>query len=162
DRLVLGLALADRRHRGLPAAVDARADARTSPRPRARAGGPVEPPALASTSERRRARNRCDRARALRLPVGVQGALPLGAVDERADVRDEGPQSGEATDRRVLVSLRVVHAADVLGQLEVAEDDEAGQQTDEAVHSLAAVGPDLAVALVDPVEPVDPERDECH
>src|SRR5439155_9933808 len=47
-------------------------------------------------------------------------------------------------------------------QLEVAEDDEAGQQTDEAVHSLAAVGPDLAVALVDPVEPVDPERDECH
>src|SRR5581483_4200991 len=69
-----------------------------------------------------------DRAGALRLPVRVQRALDLGEVDEQADVRDEAPEPGEAAHRRVLVPLGAVHPADVLRQLEVAEDDEAREQ----------------------------------
>src|SRR5581483_10691886 len=55
-----------------------------------------------------------------------------------------------------------VHPADVLAELEVAEDDEARQQADDAAHTLAAVRLDLGEALVDPVDRVDAERDDRH
>src|SRR5581483_1843508 len=88
-------------------------------------------------SEGRGGRDGGDGAGALRFPVLVQRALDLRDVDERADVGHEKPQSAETAHGRVLVALGAVHPADVLAELEVAEDDEARQQADDAAHTLA-------------------------
>ena len=126
---------------------------------RATPGGPTAHGLL--QVRRRRARPWATSRFVLRLPVPVERALDLDEPDERPDDRQEEPETGPARERRRSAVL-LVHLPD-LGRNEEPGDDRDHDVDHEAEHSadaLAGVVLDLVLGLEDPVERVDPERDD--
>src|SRR5438874_10592271 len=103
------------------------------------------------------------RRRRLALPVAVERALDLHEPDDPADDRKEPPEADPAAERRLL-PVGLVHLADLGGRLERHDPGEhdPDHEPEDAAHADARVLLDLLARLVDPVQAVDPERDDHH